>query len=112
MHVSDNGEYEGAAMDVTVYLRLSVRQIAQAFCKLDDDEQAKFLVCVGDIMKAWGAGKLETQCFNIGRHLVNCACSTQEARDVVQAMANGMEYDNAKSADYRTDPINQPENIR
>lgn len=112
VHVSDTGEYEGAMVEATVRVCLSVRQIAEAFCKLDDDEQAKFFVCVGGIMKAWGAGRLETQCFNVGRHLVNCACSTHEARDVVNAMANGIEYDNAKSADYRTDPVNQPENIR
>ena len=87
---------------------LSVHDLAAAFCSLDDEQQAKFFTCVGDIMDAWGAGKMETQCFNIGRYLAHSKYASQEARDVVNAMANGIEF---HQCDDSTEQENNPDQL-
>ena len=89
---------DGATITSTVLIRLTVGQIAAAFASLDDEEQTKFFCEVAKIMSAWGPGKLETQCFNLGRHLRTCPCTSWGAQQVMEAMANGYEFDNIKAA--------------
>lgn len=65
-----------------------IRQLAESFCDMDDDQQAKFFVEVARIMNAWGGAKLYTQAYYIGRHLRTCACSTDDARELVRLIAD------------------------
>jgi hypothetical protein len=66
--------------------------LAEEFCRLDDDAQARFFVHVARIASTWprnqyGANAAEWQASAIGRHLKNCSCSTEEARDFVRDIA-------------------------
>lgn len=72
-------------------MKFSVAHLAAIFCDWDDDTQAKFFVEVAKIMDAWGPGKLDGQCWYIGGHLRNCSCSTDEAREFIRSIVNGME---------------------
>lgn len=83
LEATDNG--------AELHMRFSVQHLAAIFCDWDDDTQAKFFVCVGDIMRQWGAGKLDHQAYYIGGHLRNCKCSTEDAREFVRSLAYGLE---------------------
>lgn len=65
----------------------AVQPLAVEFCKLDDDQQAKFFVEVARIMDVWGPGKRDTQAWYIGRHLATCHCATEEGREFVRMIA-------------------------
>lgn len=60
-----------------------IRPLAEMFCSLDDDKQAKFFVEVVKIMETWGPGKMEHQAWYIGRHLATCECASEPARTFV-----------------------------
>lgn len=71
--------------------KLTPLEIAEAFCELDDEQQAQVFIDVARIASGWtaangsyGAG---WQWFTIGRHLKTCSCSTDEAREMVREIA-------------------------
>lgn len=76
---------------VEVPEKLSVTELAQAFTELDDDAQAKFFVEVTNIAATWSAEdwqhNQEMQWFFVGRHLRDCECSTEAAREMVCEIA-------------------------
>jgi hypothetical protein len=76
-----------AKLQKPMELVLSTEEIAKAFCDLDDDAQAQFFVHVAADMAKWGGGKGAMQIFYIGKHLQECECSTEEARDWVKDLA-------------------------
>lgn len=84
-----------AKLTLPVALELTVRQLAEAFCQLDDEAMAQFFIECADIASKWriqdprslGAGWMW---FVVGRHLRDCACSTYEVRDMVTEIASGM----------------------
>jgi hypothetical protein len=65
--------------------------VAEEFCQLTDDEQAKFFVHVARVMAAWPvvAGSI-FQAHAIGRHLATCECSTEQARELIRNIAAAM----------------------
>lgn len=71
----------------------AIRPLAVDFCKLDDDQQAKFFVEVARIMDTWGLGKRDQQAWYIGRHLATCECATPEAREFVGMVAESCHRD-------------------
>lgn len=78
-------------MKLEVLAALTPEQIAEAFCELDDDAQAKFFVEVARLAREWGAVNSAMQPHYIGRHLRDCECSTDDAREFILAIAYGMQ---------------------
>lgn len=74
-----------------VEITLTVEKIAEAFWDLDDDEQARVFVEVARLARESAGGGLN-QAYAIGRHLLDCECSTSDARGFVQMIAMGMEH--------------------
>jgi hypothetical protein len=72
-----------------------IRNLAESFCAMDDDCQAKFFVEVAAVMDGWPAQShgRDQQCWYIGRHLATCTCSTEAARDVIRTIASAIGYD-------------------
>lgn len=72
-----------------------VQSLAERFCAMDDDAQAKFFVEVAAIMDRWpmppSHGR-SMQCWFIGRHLATCSCSTEAGREVIRDIFNSMEH--------------------
>ena len=80
-----------ARMRVTAEYTLTLDQLADAFCQLDDDAQAQFFVKAAAIMDAWpGALTDDWQAQAIGTHLRECECSTQAARDLIGSIHYAM----------------------
>jgi hypothetical protein len=76
---------------LTVEVKLTPVEIAEAFCEMDDEAQAQFFVEAARIAETWtGVGRC-MQWFYVGKHLKTCACSTYEARDMVKEIAAAME---------------------
>lgn len=71
----------------------TIRATAERFCRLNDDQQAKFFNEVASIMKRWPDSGLMNQVFFIGRHLKKCECSTEDARDFVRQLHAAMTGD-------------------
>ncbi len=74
---------------VAVELEVSPESLAKFFCELDDEELAQFFIEAAKIAgqweePSWGA---DWQWHVVGRHLANCACSTDAAREMVATIA-------------------------
>lgn len=80
-------------MKLTHLVKLTPAQVAEAFCELDDDGQAQVFVHVAKIAEGWTDTNMPRgwQWHAVGRHLRTCECSTEAAREVVTAIAEGME---------------------
>ena len=75
-------------MKLAVDVTLTPVHLAEAFCELDDEAQAQFFIEAARIMSAWpDVAARVMQAHAIGRHLRDCACSTYEARALVQDIA-------------------------
>lgn len=78
-------------MKVTLDLKLSIVQLAQAFCDLDDEEQAQFFIEAARIASTtWERPATFMQWRSVGKHLATCACSTDDAREMVRDIAEGL----------------------
>lgn len=78
-------------------IALSIDDAAEWFSGLTDDEQSKFFVAVTEHAKAWpGTLSQGEQWYRIGGHLRNCECSTDEARDMIREIHNGLLHSNHK----------------
>lgn len=79
-------------MKLEFEMKLTPRQVAEAFCDLDDEAQAQFFIEVAAIASDWTGGLgQDWQWWKVGRHLRDCSCATEEARDVVRSMADGIQ---------------------
>ena len=78
-------------LSVMVDVPLTVEQLAGLFSELDDDAQAKFFVEVARIMQSWTPYERDMQAAYIGRHLRDCECSTESARELVAEIARAMQ---------------------
>lgn len=78
------------SIELTVRVSLSPRQIAELFCEMNDEDQAQFFIETAAIAATWktdmGTG---WQWWRVGRHLLNCSCSNEEARELVREIARG-----------------------
>lgn len=64
--------------------------VAEMIAALDDEQQAQVFIELAQIAATW-THRTCMQWFSVGRHLRNCACSTEEARDLVRDIASGIE---------------------
>lgn len=64
--------------------------LGQWFADLDDDGQARFFVAAAARAASW-KGDWMGQFYAAGSHLRNCACGTEDARDLVRSLAWGVE---------------------
>jgi hypothetical protein len=70
-------------------IKITVDQLAEAFCELTDDEMAVFFEKVGQIAKTWDMGG-SMQWYLTGQHMRSCSCVTGIGRDVVDAIHDSM----------------------
>jgi hypothetical protein len=70
-------------------ITLTPLDLADAFCQMNDEEQAQFFIECATIAKTWANGA-HWQWGAIGGHLRDCACATTEARDMIDGIASGM----------------------
>lgn len=73
-------------IEKTISVSLTPRELAEAFCLMGDEAQAQFFIEIAEIVKGW-SGIGETQWLEVGRHLRDCKCSNESARDVVRDIA-------------------------
>ena len=78
-------------LQVMVDVPMTLEQLAGLFVELDDDSQAKFFVTVARLMQDWTPHERNMQAFYIGRHLRDCRCSTEDARDLVLGIFEAMQ---------------------
>ncbi len=71
-------------------VEVDLDMLAECFAALNDDEQTQFFVKVAEIAKSWPF-RGESQWWYIGSHLRNCECSSEEARDMIRSIAEGIE---------------------
>lgn len=82
-------------IEIKTTVRLDLATAAKWFAALDDDTQAQFFVEVCKAAREWPAGKgvnlgPSYQWYLIGSHLRNCACSSDDAREMVRSMHEGL----------------------
>jgi hypothetical protein len=89
-----------AVVKLEVNVELSPAQLAKAFCDMDDEAQAQFFIECARLAEGWRASASDPtilgpdwQWYTVGRHLRTCACSTEEARDMVRGIAEGISGD-------------------
>jgi len=79
-------------MKLEIQLDLTPVQLAQAFCDLSDEEQAQFFIEAARIAReTWQGPATFLQWREVGKHLAACACSTDDARELVRDIAEGMD---------------------
>lgn len=78
----------------TLQIGLTMPLVAGWFCGLNDEQQADFFIEVARQAQEWpggpGAGHHTIQWWQVGNHLRTCECSTEDARDMIRALASGM----------------------
>lgn len=62
-------------------------ELAELFCAMSDDGQARFFVRVAEIMHTWGHANSEMQLAYIGNHLRTCECSDPIAVRWIDSLA-------------------------
>lgn len=69
-----------------------MKSIAHTFASMDDDMQAKFFVEVARLLNEIPDRPLAyaNQAYYIGKHLRDCTCSTEEARQFVEGISEAM----------------------
>lgn len=83
---------------VTLDVPLTLEQLAGLFADLDDDSQARFFVEVARLMQGWDPHSRNMQATYIGRHLRDCACSTEAARELLTEIVKAMQPDERQRA--------------
>lgn len=77
-------------LKLDVEITLTPRQLAEAFCAMNDEQQAQVFVETASISSTWktdlGGG---WQWWSVGRHLATCDCSNRDAREIVREIARG-----------------------
>lgn len=78
----------GIPKTVEATVRMTPLLIAEAFAEMDDEGQAQFFIEVAAIAATWGGDvQVGRQWTLVGAHLRDCACATEEARDMVRSIA-------------------------
>lgn len=77
-------------MKLTVDIKLTPRELAQAFCDMDDEAQAQFFIDAADIASGWKGALADWQWHTVGKHLLRCECSTDLAREMVTSIAEAI----------------------
>ena len=69
--------------------QLTPAEVAEAFLELNDDGEAQVFIEIARLTKDWPA-RGAMQWLAVGRHLRDCSCSNDLARDVVLGIADGI----------------------
>lgn len=78
-------------MKLEINIGLTPTQLAEAFCDLNDEQQAQFFIEAARIAReTWEQPATFLQWREVGRHLAACSCSTDDARELVRDIADGM----------------------
>ena len=72
--------------NTTVKVPIDVRRLAEIFANMNDEQQAQFFIEAADVMKDY----VDSQCWYIGKHLRECECSTEGARDLIRTIADAI----------------------
>jgi len=78
------------SVTVTTTINLDIETAAKWFAQLDDDQMCRFLVAVASEARAFPGGP-DNQWYYLGGHLRNCACATDDARNMIRSWAQYME---------------------
>lgn len=79
-------------MKVEVEIKLTPLRLAEAFCEMNDEDQAQFFIEAARVCRTWAAGGPGMQWWMVGKHLATYACSTEEARDLIRDVVAGMDH--------------------
>jgi hypothetical protein len=71
-------------------ISLDIDTAAKWFCGLSDDEQCQFFVAITEQTKSWPGGDGNMQWYYVGSHLRNCECATEEAREMIRRIHDGI----------------------
>lgn len=74
----------------TVEIDLDIEAGAKWFSGLSDDEMCRFFVAVAREAKGWPTYPDMMWCY-VGKHLAECECSTDDAREMLRAIVAHME---------------------
>ena len=77
-------------MTLTGQVEVGPKELAQAFCDLNDEQQADFFEAVGGIADGWSG---TMQFFMVGRHMKTCECVTQSGIRVIEEIHDGLTTD-------------------
>ena len=87
---------------LTVTIREDPKMLAELFCQMTDDDQAQFFIEVAKVMSTWVEGLnhqtgsyqygMDWQMRRVAEHLVTCPCGTQEARELIKTLAEGLKH--------------------
>lgn len=80
-------------MKLTLEVPLNPAQLAQAFCDMNDEQQAQFFIEAAKLAADFPPNPTFDQWHAVGRHLRTCSCSGPEARELVRQIAAGMEVE-------------------
>ncbi len=85
-------------IETTTKITLDLKTAAEWFSGLSDEQQTDFFVEVARASTKWQCqGRWQSQYWLVGRHLRDCKCSTDDARELVQELAAGLEPDRARA---------------
>ncbi len=73
-------------------LPICVDMLVEVFLGMDDELQADFFVKCAEMAKAWPSDQRQ-QWYSVGLHLKTCECSSDEAREMIKALHNGLRDD-------------------
>jgi hypothetical protein len=78
-------------IETKTVVTLDIDLVAQWFCGLNDEAQADFFIAVARQAEGehWPSDQ-GNQWWLVGKHLVTCACGTDEARNMVIELNNGL----------------------
>lgn len=85
--------WQSPVVRVEVPVEMTPRLVAEAFAEMNDEQQAQVFIEVAAIAAGWAT---ESPCLTapqwwmVGRHLRTCSCSTDEARQLVRDIAQGI----------------------
>ncbi len=83
-------------IEIKTKIRLDIDLVARWFANLSDDVQALFFVAVCEEAKKWPRDRginfgPSHQWWLIGSHLRNCECSSEDARNMICEMFEGVQ---------------------
>lgn len=78
-------------VEIQKTISLDIETAAQWFAGLTDDEQCRFIVAVCETAKAWPMSQGE-QWYRVGSHIRNCECSSEDAREFIRELHNGLQH--------------------
>ncbi len=75
-------------MKIMAEVVLTPLTLAEAFCGMNDEDQAQFFIECTAIMGRWGSAARSNQAYYIGGHLRTCTCSNDDTRNLVKEIAD------------------------